>query len=302
MLTNTKHKNRIRPCLQDRVVLRLDEILMGVFALIIAYPLLFVIFSSFEGQVSTLSLNIFPKKWSFEGYKAVFEYHWIWIGYRNSIIYTILGTLCGLAFCILAAYPLSNPNLDGRNFFMGLFVFTMYFSGGLIPTYLTMRNYGMLDSIWALLLPGAANVYNMIIMRTYFSTQIPRELKEASELDGCGELRYLLQIVLPLSIPMLMVVGLYFAVGIWNSYFDAMIYMNTRSKMPLSIFLRDILILNNSTDMASMMDPDAIASLQERQHVMKYALIMVSSVPMFLLYPFVQRYFIKGVMIGSVKG
>lgn len=302
MFTDTHRKNRIRPCLQDRIVLRLDEILMAIFALIIAYPLLFVIFSSFEGQVSTLSLNILPKKWSLEGYKAVFEYRWIWIGYRNSLIYTVLGTVIGLAFCVLAAYPLAQSHLDGRGFFMGLFLFTMYFSGGLIPTYLTMRNYHMLDTIWALLLPGAANVYNMIIMRTYFSTQIPRELKEASELDGCGEIRYLLQIVLPLSLPILMVVGLYFAVGIWNSYFDAMIYMSTRSKMPLSIFLRDILILNNNSDMAAMMDPDAIASFQERQNVMKYALIMVSSVPMFLLYPFVQRYFIKGVMIGSVKG
>ncbi len=185
---------------------------------------------------------------------------------------------------------------------MGLFVFTMYFGGGLIPTYLTMRDYRLLDSVWVLLLPGAVNVYNMIIMRTYFSTQIPRELKEASQLDGCGELRYLWQIVLPLSVPILMVVGLYYAVGIWNSYFDAMIYMTTRSKMPLSVFLRDILILNDSSDMTAAMDPDALVSLQERQNVMKYALIMVSSVPMFLLYPFVQRYFIKGVMIGSVKG
>ena len=185
---------------------------------------------------------------------------------------------------------------------MGLFVFTMYFGGGLIPTYLTMRDYRLLDSVWVLLLPSAVNVYNMIIMRTYFSTQIPRELKEASQLDGCGELRYLWQIVLPLSVPILMVVGLYYAVGIWNSYFDAMIYMTTRSKMPLSVFLRDILILNDSSDMTAAMDPDALVSLQERQNVMKYALIMVSSVPMFLLYPFVQRYFIKGVMIGSVKG
>ena len=302
MLARSHRKNVIRPCLQDRVLLRVNEILMFVFAVIIAYPLLFVVFSSFEGQVSTLTLNIFPKKWSIEGYKAVFEYRWIWVGYRNSLLYTLLGTLIGLAFCVLAAYPLSQPNLDGRGFFMGLFVFTMYFGGGLIPTYLTMRDYRLLDSVWVLLLPGAVNVYNMIIMRTYFSTQIPRELKEASQLDGCGELRYLWQIVLPLTVPILMVVGLYYAVGIWNSYFDAMIYMTTRSKMPLSVFLRDILILNDSSDMTAAMDPDALVSLQERQNVMKYALIMVSSVPMFLLYPFVQRYFIKGVMIGSVKG
>ena len=302
MLANKQRKSVIRPCLQDQIVLCLDDVLMLLFGLLIAYPLLYIIFASFEAGVSTLTLNIFPKRWSLEGYKAVFEYKWIWVGYRNSIGYTLVGSLIGLAFCVLAAYPLSQPDLDGRGFLMGIFVFTMYFGGGLIPTYLTMRSYHLLDSVWVLLLPGAVNVYNMIIMRTYFRTQIPRELKEASQLDGCGETRYLTQIVLPLSVPILAVVGLYYAVGIWNSYFDAMIYMSTRSKMPLSVFLRDLLILNNTADMTAAMDPDALASLQERQNVMKYSLIVVSSIPLFLLYPIVQKYFVKGIMIGSVKG
>ena len=205
-------------------------------------------------------------------------------------------------FCVLAAYPLSKPDLDGRNVIMGLFVFTMYFGGGLIPTYLTYRSYGLIDNVLVMLLPSAVNVYNMIITRTYFSSQIPSDLRDAAFLDGCGEGRYLVSIVLPLSVPIIAVVGLYYAVGHWNSYFDAMIYLNTKAKKPLSIFLRDILILNQSNDITSAMDPDALASLEERQNVMKYALIVVSSVPMYLLYPFVQKYFIKGIMIGSVKG
>lgn len=297
-----KNKNAIRPCLQDRIVLAVNTILMIIFGLIILYPLLFCILASFSRGSHVMSLNIIPDAWSLEGYKAVFEYKWIWIGYKNSLIYTVLGTAIGLLFCIFAAYPLSKPDLDGRNVIMGLFVFTMYFGGGLIPTYLIYRSYGLLDSILVLLLPSAVNVYNMIITRTYFASQIPTELREAAFLDGCGEMRYLFRIVLPLSVPILAVVGLYYAVGHWNSYFDAMVYISTKVKRPLSIFLREILILNEADDITSTMDPDALASLEERKNVMKYALIVVSSVPMYILYPFVQKYFVKGIMIGSVKG
>lgn len=297
-----RKKTRIGACWQDSVFLTLDTLMMIVFGVLIAYPLLFILLESFDASPGTLSLNLIPKQWSIEGYRAVFEYKWIWIGYRNSLAYTVAGTALGLMFCVLAAYPLSQPELRGRGAFMAVFLFTMYFGGGLIPTYLTMRSYRMLDTVWVLLLPGAVNVYNMIIMRTYFGTQIPRELKEASQLDGCGEVRYLLSVVLPVSGSILAVIGLYYAVGIWNSYFDAMIYMDTKAKMPLSVFLRDLLILNDSTDITSSMDPDLLVSLQERQNVMKYSLIVVSCVPMFLLYPFVQKYFVKGVMIGSVKG
>jgi len=297
-----KNKNAIKPCLQDRIVLATNTILMLLFGILILYPLLFVILASFSRGSHVMTLNIIPDAWSVEGYKAVFEYKWIWIGYKNSMIYTVLGTIIGVFFCVFAAYPLSKPDLDGRNLIMGFFVFTMYFGGGLIPTYLTYRNYGLLDNILVLLLPSAVNVYNMIITRTYFASQIPAELREAAFLDGCGEMRYLFKIVLPLSVPILAVVALYYAVGHWNSYFDAMVYMNTKAKRPLSIFLREILILNEADDITSTMDPDALASLEERKNVMKYALIVVSSVPMYILYPFVQKYFVKGIMIGSVKG
>lgn len=297
-----RKQSAIVPTLQDRIVLCVNTVLMLLFGVLIAYPLLFCVLSSFSKGIATITLDIIPKAWSIEGYKAVFEYKWIWVGYRNSMLYTLFGSLTGLVFCVLTAYPLSKPDLDGKNLIMGLFVFTMYFGGGLIPTYLTYRSYGLLDSVWVILLPAAINVYNMIITRTYFSTQIPSELKEAAFLDGCGETRYLLRVVLPLSVPILSVIGLYYAIGYWNSYFDALVYMTTKTKKPLSIFLRAILILNESTDITETMDPDAIVSLEERRNVMKYALIVVSSVPMYVLYPFVQKYFIKGIMIGSVKG
>ena len=167
-----QHKNHIRPCAQDYVFYSVNTLLMVLFTLIIAYPLLFVIFASFDGGAGTLSVNIWPSKWSDAGYRAVFEYGPVWIGYRNSLLYTVVGALFGLIFCVCAAYPLAQPNLDGRNLFMGLFVFTMYFGGGLIPTYLTIRSYGLLDNPLAVLVPASVSVYNMIIMRTYFSTQI----------------------------------------------------------------------------------------------------------------------------------
>ena len=181
-MNHNRQKNRIRDCWQDRLTLSIDAVLMVLFGLIIAYPLLYIILSSFEGGSSTLSLNIWPKKWSLAGYKAVFEYRWIWIGYANSIWYTLLGTTLGLVVTICCAYPLAQADLVGRNGIMALFVFTMYFGGGMIPTYLNMRNLHLLDTTLAMVLPGAVSVYNMIVMRTYFSTQIPAELHEAAQL------------------------------------------------------------------------------------------------------------------------
>ena len=302
-----KAKNRdyaIRAPRADAVFHAVVLLFLALVTIVILFPVLNIIATSFSSYNAVIAgrVWIWPAEFQLETYKAVFSSGSIFLGYRNTILYTVLGTCVNLAVTICAAYPLSFSDLRGKNALSGFFAFTMLFSGGMVPGYIVVNRLGLIDTIWAMLLPGALSVWNMIIMRTYFSTQIPRELKEASQLDGCGELRYLWQIVLPLSVPILMVVGLYYAVGIWNSYFDAMIYMTTRSKMPLSVFLRDILILNDSSDMTAAMDPDALVSLQERQNVMKYALIMVSSVPMFLLYPFVQRYFIKGVMIGSVKG
>lgn len=251
-----------------------------------------------------MRLSLIPKKFSLEGYRAVFEHRDVWSGYRNSLIYTVAYTIISLFVTICCAYPLSRRNFSGRKLIMGLCVFTMYFSGGLIPTYAWIRELKMLDTAWALLLPGSLSVYNMIVMRTYFMNQIPEELREASMMDGCSDLRYLIQIVLPLSGAILAVISLYYAVGMWNAYFDAMIYISTRNKLPLPNILREILFVNvqHSLTNANQADLEALERLEQRAELMKYSLIMVASVPVMILYPFVQKYFVKGVTIGAVKG
>ncbi|HML46644.1 MAG TPA: carbohydrate ABC transporter permease, partial [Clostridia bacterium] len=258
----------IRHTASDRVFLGFVWVALTLFFIIIAYPLAFIVSASFSGGMSSLSLSLLPQRFSVEGYRAVFEYRWIWVGYRNSLFYLVVGTLLSLAVTVCCAYPLSRSDFAARKFVMALCVFTMYFSGGLIPTYLLVKQLGLTDSPLAILLPGALSVYNMIVMRTYFATQIPMEMREASQLDGCGDLRFLTRIVLPLSVPVLAVIGLYYAVSIWNSYFQALIYLQSRDKLPLTIFLREILILNTAGDLTQSIDLDAMASMEARQNVM----------------------------------
>ena len=268
----------------------------------IAYPLIYIFFASFNAQVTKMGLSLIPEKWSIQGYKAVFEYKFIWSGYLNTLIYTTVGTLINLFVTICCAYPLSRKDFKGRSFVMVMCMITMYFSGGLIPTYLVVKDLGMLNTMWSIVLPGAMSVYNMIVMRTYFDTQIPSELLESAQLDGCGNLNFLRTIVLPLSVPILAVVGLFYAVGHWNSYFNAMIYLTKRDQYPLQVILRDILIMNTIDPSESSVDLSLIQSMEERQNVMKYSLIIVSSLPVLILYPFIQKYFVKGIMIGAIKG
>jgi putative aldouronate transport system permease protein len=211
------------------------------------------------------------------------------------------GTVIALVVTICCAYPLSRKDFKFGKLVMALCMITMYFGGGTIPTFLQVRNLGMLGSRLAVLLPGAMSVYNMIVMRTYFKTQVPQEILESAQMDGCGNLRYLVQILLPLSVPILAVTGLFYAVGYWNSYFDAMMYLsNFRNKYPLSLILREILILNETS--IDTMEVSEILQITERRDVMKYAVIVISSLPVLIIYPFVQKYFVKGIMIGAVKG
>ena len=295
-------KNKIRYSHGDRVFLGFDWLIMLVIFVIIVYPLLFVIVASFNpGMTASKTLWLWPTNASLEGYRVVFEYRRIWNGYLNSLYYTLVGTSINIVVTICAAYPLSRKDLFGKNLFMGLFVFTMYFSGGMIPIFLQVKKLGLLNSLWAMVLPCALSVYNMIVMRTYFVTQIADDLREASELDGCGNLRFLLSIVLPLSGPILAVIGLFYGVDHWNAYFDAMLYLTENKKMPLQMVLRDILILNNDNTMLSS-NPEEMLLAAERAALMKYSLIIVASLPMMMLYPFAQRYFVKGIMIGAVKG
>ena len=294
-------KSAIRHTAGDYAFLAVDWLILILFFLILAYPLLYVIASSFSAmQITTLSL--IPKKISLEGYRAVIEYKYIWIGYANSLLYMVLGTAIALVVTICCAYPLSRPDFKAGKLLMGLCLFTMYFSGGIIPTFLWIRDLHMLDTIWAIVLPTSLSVYNMIVMRTYFATSIPGDLREAAQLDGCGDFRFLYSIVLPLSGPILAVIALYYAVALWNGYFNATLYLRTKTKLPLTMFLRDILVLNQMTGLDAGLDMEQMARAEERAQIMKYSLIIVGSLPMMLIYPFVQKYFVKGVMIGAVKG
>jgi len=279
----------------------MDMLILLLLFVAILYPLLYVISSSFSGGQMLMGLSLVPKRVSLEGYKAVFEYSAVWNGYRNSIFYTLFGTVLAMVVTVLCAYPLSRTDFKPGKYAMGLCVFTMYFSGGLIPTYLTIRNYQMINTIWAVIVPNALSVYNMIVMRTYFKTQIPVELRESAQIDGCGDWRYLLQITLPLSGSVLGVVALYYAVARWNSYFTEMVYLQNRDMLPLQNILREILIINNPTTEMGI-SPEAEAKAAERSELLKYSVIVLASLPMMMMYPFFQKSFVKGVMVGSVKG
>ncbi len=296
-----KTHHAIRYSASDRAFLALDWFVLILFFLVLAYPLLYVVVSSFT-PVPLKGASLIPEKFSLQGYEAVFNYRYIWIGYRNSLLYMALGTALALFVTTCCAYPLSRADFKGGKVMMALCVFTMYFSGGMIPTFLWMKDLGMIDSIWSLVLPGSLSVYNMIVMRTYFKNSIPGELREAAQLDGCNDYRFIWSIVLPLSGPILAVIGLYYAVGLWNGYFNALLYIRTREKLPLTMFLREILVLNQSSALDAGMDMEQMARAEDRAQLMKYSLIILGSLPVMVLYPFVQKYFVKGVMIGAVKG
>ena len=288
---------------EDRAFIALDWILVLLIFVCVAYPLWYILVMSFDGDIYNTSVRLFPRRFSLNGYVAVFNYTKIWSGYGNSIVYMVLGTAVNMVVTICAAYPLSRRDVRGRNFISLLFAFTMYFSGGLIPSYLLISSLGMIDTLWAMLIPGAMSVYNMIVMRTYFESSIPGDLREAASIDGCNNMVFLLRIVLPLSTPVLAVIGMYYAVGHWNSYFNALLYLNDYRRYPLQMIIREILVIN-SVDSNAMADydPEAASAMMERMEIMRYSLAVVASLPMLILFPFVQKYFVKGMMIGAVKG
>ena len=284
-------------------------ILFFVFLLLIItlYPLYFVLIASFSDPlaVGMGKLLIVPEKVTLEGYRHILKNSKIWIGYRNTIfLYTIPGTILSVLVTTMAAFSLSRRDLLGRNVIMGVFIFTMYFSGGLIPTYLLMKNLGLINNPLIIILMSAFSVYNMIIARTYFSTSIPYELQEAAMVDGCSTQRLFVSIIVPLSKPILAVLALYAAVGHWNAYFNAMIYLQNQKYYPLQLILREIL-LGSALEKNVQTVSEAAASdhnLETLGTLTKYCVIVVSTAPVIAVYPFLQKYFIKGVMIGAVKG
>ena len=287
----------------DRVFEIVNTALLALILLVILYPLWFVVIASVSDPAKVVAGDVllWPAGVSFEAYRMVFRDSMIMTGYRNTLYYTLLGTAINLVMTVLAAYPLSRKDWVGRGFFMALVMFTMFFSGGTIPTYLLMNDLGLINTTWAIVLPGAVSVYNAIVMRTFFINSIPLELQEAAQVDGCSNTRLLLRIVLPLSKPILAVMVLFYGVAHWNAFFGALIYITESDRYPLQLVLRSILIQNTaSQDMLG--EVDTLGNRVMLAETIKYALIIVSTLPMMVLYPFLQRFFEKGVMVGSVKG
>lgn len=272
-----------------------------LFLIILIYPLYFIVIASFSDPSAVAGGQVwfFPKGFTLDGYRELFKHENIWIGYRNTILYTAVGTAIGLIINISAAYALSRKDLVGRKFLSLFFIFTMFFSGGLIPTFLTVRDFHLYDTFLVMVLPFSVIVYDIIVAKTFFQSSIPGDLWEAAQIDGCGNLRYFVQIVLPLSKAVIAVLGLWIAVGYWNSYFNALIYLKNSNLYPLQLILRNILITNQ---MQSSMGSGEAAQIALRlANLMRYSVIIVATVPIMCMYPFVQKYFNQGVMIGAVK-
>ncbi len=294
---------KIKQTRVDFIFSILVTLFLSICLLLVAYPLIFVVSASVSDSFAVTRGDVWllPVGFDLKAYQTIFTTPLIVRGYLNSFMYTILGTCFNLILTVLAAYSLSRKKLFGRGIVTWYFLITMFFNGGLIPTYLLMDNIKLINTLWAVVLSGGISIYNMIIMRTYFSTAIPEELYEAAHLDGCGDIRALYKIVLPLSKSIIAVIMLYYAVGHWNGFFNAMIYTSDPNLSPLQLVLRELLILNNLERQISQ----SAASLAARigvYELLRYAVIVVASVPMLILYPFVQKHFVKGVMIGSVKG
>ncbi len=287
----------------DTVFDIVSTVLLVICLLVVLYPMYFVLIASVSDatSISTGKVILLPKNVDFVGYRRILQDTRIWSGYLNSIWYTVASTGIGVVSTAMAGYSFSRRDLALRRPLMLIYIFTMYFSGGLIPTYLVVKQLGLIGSPWVVILMGSVSVYNIIIARSFFQETIPTELYEAASIDGCGNLRFFLQIVLPLSGAILAVLALYYAVAQWNGYFNALIYLNKQVYFPLQLILREILI-SSSTVMSDVADVDAVQEMQRIAATVKYGVIVVATIPMLLLYPFIQKYFVKGVMIGSVKG
>ena len=298
------NKNKIHDCTVDKIVYTLNYIILIAFLIIVLYPFVYIVSCSFSSGQALISgkVTLLPVDPTLEGYKAILEYKDIWTGFAKSFLYTISGTLVGLTLTILAAYPLSRSSLVGRRPLMMLFLFTMLFNGGLVPNYMLVLSLGLLNTGWAIILPTALSAYNVIVARTFFINTIPNELHESAELDGCGEFRFLISIVLPLSKAIMAVLVLWIAIGFWNSYFNPMIYLNDKSKFPLQLILREILLMANVDFTKAAANPELYYKNQQLSEILRYGTIIISALPLTVLYPFIQKYFVQGVMIGSVKG
>ena len=302
-------KKRLKMCTSDKIFVSITYLILGLVCFLTLYPMIFVLSASFSDpkMVSAGKMILWPVGINLDGYEYLLKYKDIWVGYANTFLYTIGGTILDLLVTIPAAYALSRKDLKGRGFLMGIFVVTMYFGGGLIPNYLNVKSLGLLNTRAVLMILGMVSTYNLIVARTFFASTIPWELHEAAYLDGASDFKTFMKVVMPLSKPILAVMTLYYGEGHWNTYFNAMVYLRDNTKHPLQLVLRQILIqadvmsstLMDSADVETM---KALLAQADMANQLKYAVIVVATVPMLILYPFLEKYFAKGVMIGSVKG
>ena len=285
----------IKVSISRRVFLVFNTVILLLICLAMLYPVIYVAAASFSEETAILrgDVTFIPVRAHLKAYQKVFQYPLLWRSYANTLLYTALGTAINLLLTVFGGWALSQKKMVGRRFFTLMCVFTMFFNGGIIPTFLVVKGLGLLNTVWAIVLPGAVSTYNMILMRTFFR-QIPESLVEAAELDGCRDFGVLFRIVLPLSLASLMTIGMFYAVGHWNSYFPAVLYLSKPELNPLQIILRQVVLLNEIVENSSSTENVMAEGI-------KYATIMVAMLPMLCVYPFVQRYFVKGVMIGSVK-
>lgn len=294
----------IRESIPDRIFNAVNLFILTMVLIIVIYPLYYVVIASFSDpvMVNTGQVYFWPKGFNLSGYIRVFANDGIWRGYRNTIFYTGLGTIINLIVTIPAAYALSRRDLQGRNFIIALFTITMFFNGGLIPTYLVVKGLHLTNTFWALMLPGAVGTYNLIVSRTYMQNNIPLELQEAAIIDGCSNTRLFIRIVVPLSAPIIAVMALFYGVGHWNQYFSALLYISDENLKPLQLVLREILIQSQHMASASASDIESMAEQAKLAESIKYCVIIVSSLPVLVVYPFLQKYFTKGIMLGAIKG
>ena len=299
---NIKKSEFARASIGDKAFLLAGYILLAAFVMAIIGPVVYIIVASFMDPITLQNKGIVFdfSKWTLTAYERVMTNSQIWIGFRNSIIYSVLFAVISVFITLLCAYPMSRDDFKGKKFFNAIFIITMFFGGGLIPTYLLISNMGLLDTMWAVILPGSFSVWNMIIARTYYKG-IPNELREAADVDGANELVFFFRILLPVCKPLIAVLILWQFVGMWNSYFDAMIYLNSADKQPLQLVLRAILI-QNEPDPGMIADMQSTAQRAQLAELLKYATIIISSLPLIVMYPFFQKYFDSGIMVGSVKG
>lgn len=295
-------KVKLYHTIPDRILTAFVWILLILILLVIVIPVLFIIASSFSDASAVTAGKVFlwPVDFSLDGYKVIFQSPNIMRGFHNSIVYTLLGTVISVTLTLFAGYPLSRKDLKIRGPVLFLFSVTMFFNGGMIPTYLVVSKLHLIDTIWAMVLPSAIGVWNVILTKTYIQSSIPDEIYESASLDGCSDWKYFIHMVIPLSKPIIAVMVLLYAVGKWNDFFSGLIYLNDASMQPLQLILRNILVQNDASSMA--MNLGEQMNRQELKTLMQYSLIIVSSVPVMILYPFIQKYFVKGIMLGSIKG